>query len=208
MLGAALAFAVLSPVSLFNGRDLAGWSMDVPDLDSNPSGIKPFQARSGMLVSLGRPGGHLITEQAYANYRLAIEYRFAKGAGNCGVLVHASTPRFIGILPKGLEIQMKVGNAGDFVHLGEQIALPGQPAPAPQSQPQIRMMGRRSGWAERPAGEWNRFLIECRGRAVSVWLNGVLVNEGVHCTAESGKIALQSEGAEVEFRRVEISPLK
>jgi len=40
-----------------------------------------------------------------------------------------------------------------------------------------------------------------------VWVNGDLVNDGFNCTADRGALALQSEGSEVEFRRVEIGPL-
>jgi hypothetical protein len=39
-------------------------------------------------------------------------------------------------------------------------------------------------------------------------VNGELVNDGFNCTADRGRIALQAEGSEVEFRRVEIGPLK
>jgi hypothetical protein len=67
--------------------------MDVPAMDINPDTTVPFLARNGMLVSLGTPGGHLITDEIYMNYRLEVEYRFAATPGNCGVLVHASTPR-------------------------------------------------------------------------------------------------------------------
>ena len=38
-------------------------------------------------------------------------------------------------------------------------------------------------------------------------MNGDLVNHGFNCTADRGKIALQAEGTEVEFRRVDIGPL-
>jgi hypothetical protein len=40
-----------------------------------------------------------------------------------------------------------------------------------------------------------------------VWVNGDLVNNGVNATADHGRIAIQAEGTEVEFRRVEIGPL-
>ena len=50
-------------------------------------------------------------------------------------------------------------------------------------------------------------VIEARGRSVTVWVNGVKVNDGFGSTADRGKIALQAEGTEVEFRRVEIGPL-
>ena len=58
--------------SLFNGRNLQGWHADVPDLDANPDGQSPFVVRDGLLVSLGNPGGHLITDAVYQNYQQSI----------------------------------------------------------------------------------------------------------------------------------------
>ena len=63
--------------SLFNGMDLSGWTMDVPAHDKKPDAPKPFIVRDGMLVSLGKPAGHLLTDKQYSNYRLEVEYRFA-----------------------------------------------------------------------------------------------------------------------------------
>ena len=71
---------------LFNGKDLSGWTMDVPALDKKPNLAKPFIVRNGMLVSLGKPAGHLLTENEYSNYRLEVEYRFAAKPGNCGAV--------------------------------------------------------------------------------------------------------------------------
>ncbi|MDD3728425.1 MAG: DUF1080 domain-containing protein, partial [Dysgonamonadaceae bacterium] len=94
--------------SLFNGTDLTGWHIDVPALDNNPDTINPFIVRDGMLVSLGTPAGHIITDSVFENYRLEVEYRFAAEPGNCGVLVHASTPRALyNMFPKSLEVQME-----------------------------------------------------------------------------------------------------
>jgi len=50
-------------------------------------------------------------------------------------------------------------------------------------------------------------VIEARDRGIKVWVNGDLVNDGFNCTADRGRIALQAEGAEVEFRRLDIGPL-
>ena len=61
--------------------------------------------------------------------------------------------------------------------------------------------------SENEPGEWNTMVIECEGRAIRVWVNGDKVNEGRDCTADSGSIAIQAEGAEVEIRRLELSPL-
>ena len=65
--------------SLFNGKDLSGWTMDVPAHDQKPDAPKPFIVRDGMLVSLGKPRGHLLTDKQFSNYRLQVEYRFAGG---------------------------------------------------------------------------------------------------------------------------------
>src|SRR6476620_1286146 len=101
--------------SLFNGKDLTGWHVDVPEMDTNAKAINPFIIRNGMLVSLGTPNGHLITDAVYQDYRLVVEYRFAGKPGNCGVLVHASTPRALyGMFPQSIEVQMQSGDAGDF----------------------------------------------------------------------------------------------
>ena len=53
---------VVFSVPVFNGKDLSGWTMDVPALDKKPNLAKPFIVRNGMLVSLGKPAGHLLTE--------------------------------------------------------------------------------------------------------------------------------------------------
>ena len=61
--------------------------------------------------------------------------------------------------------------------------------------------------ASKPAGEWNRMVIECLGDQVKVWVNGDFVNHGSKCTAKKGKIAIQAEGSEVEFRKLDLTPI-
>lgn len=59
---------------------------------------------------------------------------------------------------------------------------------------------------ENPHGEWNLLECELRDGHIKVWLNGKLVNEGTF-TPKRGKIQLQSEGAEIFYRRVDIKEL-
>ena len=61
--------------------------------------------------------------------------------------------------------------------------------------------------SEKPTGEWNQMVIQCRADTIQVWVNDELVNFGYNCSATSGQIAIQAEGAPVEFRRVDISKL-
>ncbi len=209
--------ATAGPVALFNGKDLAGWKADVPSADGKPDAPPSFVARDGMLVSLGQPQGHLVTEAKYSNYRLVVEYRFAKGPGNCGVLVHASEPRFLSnMFPKSIEVQMYSGNAGDFFCIGENVEVPDMEKRRPRKPGQAfgggpadaRRILNLTDNSEKPPGEWNTMVIECRGREIKVTVNGELVNHGTNATASEGRIALQAEGTEVEFRKLELTPVE
>ena len=219
--GVATAFGSVSrcapqrqPERLFNGTDLAGWEVDVPAADSSVRVRSPFVVRKGMLVSLGEPRGHLLTNSRYRDYRLEIEYRFAATPGNAGVLVHASTPRALyGMFPRSIEVQMEHGNAGDFWCILEDIHVPdmerrrGPPADWGTTEGKARRIRNLTENSEKPVGEWNTMVIEAVGRSIRVWVNGDLVNDGSDATADHGRIALQSEGSEVEFRKLSLTPI-
>jgi len=202
-------------IALFNGTDLTGWYSDVPDADNNPDIEPSFVVENGKLISRGNPQGHLITEGSYENYRLVVEYRWPDQPGNCGVLVHSSTPRRLyGMFPQSIECQLYHGNAGDFWCIGEDVRVVNE----------VERRGPKEEWgvdgdkrrriknltdnSENPAGAWNTMQIECNGDNISVWVNGDLVNVGTDCTASSGQIALQAEGVPCEFRRVELTQLR
>lgn len=200
--------------NLFNGHDLSGWHIDVPEMDTNALARNPFIIRNGLLVSLGEPNGHLITDSIYQNFRLQVEYRFAGKPGNCGVLVFASTPRSLyKMFPKSIEVQMMHENAGDFWCIVEDIAVPDmEKRRGPKEEWGItegkeRRIRNLTDGSEKPLGEWNTMVVECLKNSIRVWVNGDRVNDGFNCTAEKGQIALQAEGAEVEFRKVEITPI-
>jgi hypothetical protein len=203
-------------VSLFNGKDLTGWTADVPDKDKDPNLRPSFIVRDGMLVSLGTPRGHLLTDNVYRNYRLEVEYRFPGKPGNCGVLVHASTLRALSrMFPQSIEVQMNHEHAGDFWCIHENIEVPDMETRRPRKEGQnyggtagdARRILNLTDGSEKPLGEWNTMVIEARDRTVTVWVNGDLVNNGFNATADRGKLAIQAEGAEVEFRKLEIGPL-
>jgi hypothetical protein len=212
---AATTAVTAQPRSLLTGTDLSGWHVDVPAADTTPGLASPFAMRDGTLTIAGEPRGHLITDASYRNYRLVVEYRFPGTPGNAGVLIHASTPRALyAMFPKSVEVQMESGNAGDFWCIVEDITVTDM----------VRRRGPREAWGitegkgrrirhlvdglEKPLGEWNQLVVEAVGRTVSVRLNGTLVNHGTNATADRGQIAIQSEGAAVEIRRLTITPLR
>jgi len=50
-------------------------------------------------------------------------------------------------------------------------------------------------------------VVECVADTIKVWVNNTLVNFGTKCTATRGQIAVQAEGSEVEFRKLELVPI-
>lgn len=207
-------FAAQESIPLFNQKDLGGWHADVPEMDKKPDLASPFIVRDGMLVSLGKPGGHLITDADHENYRLEVEYRFAGKPGNCGVLVHASTPRALyGMFPKSIEVQMLHKNAGDFWCIAQDISVPDmEKRRGPKAEWGVdgkkkrRILNLTDG-SENEPGQWNRMVIECLGDEIKVWLNDDFVNHGFDCEASKGQIAIQAEGSEVEFRKLLLTPI-
>ncbi len=62
--------------------------------------------------------------------------------------------------------------------------------------------------AEKPVGEWNKLEAICDGGNVTYFVNGEKVMEGWDGSFNEGRIFLQSEGAEIYYRNIELHPLK
>ncbi len=189
------------PQALFNGKNLDGWTFDVIDPEVKPDAI--WSVADGVLICKGRPPGVIRSEKEFSNYELAVEWRWAPGGkpGNCGVLVHASKPRERFVWPKSLEVQLASGDAGDFWMIGETVTVA-------NATPQDRRWMKRQESTEKPPGEWNTMKVICKNDTITVWVNGVLMNEGTGLSATKGAICLQSEGGEIHFRKVELTPLE
>ena len=187
-------------VALFNGKNLDGWTFDIIDPEVKPEQI--WSVADGILVCKGRPPGVIRTEKEFENYEITVEWRWPEGGkpGNSGLLVHCSTPRERFIWPKSLEVQLAHENAGDFWMIGEKVTVP-------HATPQDRRWVKRQNSVEKPVGEWNTMRVRCEGDQIKVWVNGVLMNEGTDLTATKGAICLQSEGAEIQFRKVELTSI-
>lgn len=59
---------------------------------------------------------------------------------------------------------------------------------------------------ESPSNEWTRIECLCRGRTLSIRVNGKEVNAVTEIAPSSGEIMLQCEGSEIFFRKVELRP--
>lgn len=190
-------------VKLFDGKDLSAWTHVLRDEKARLEDV--WSIVDGVLICKGQPVGYLRTKEEFRDYVLTLQWRFPEGSagGNSGVLLHTSTPNEIGIWPRSLEVQLHTGNAGDFWVIGTSIEV---------ADAEDRQKGRRylnlTDDSEKPIGQWNQMEITCKGDEVTVKVNGTLVNQGRKSSATSGAICLQSEGAEIHFRNIELRPLK
>jgi Domain of Unknown Function (DUF1080) len=161
-----------------------------------------WNVKDGVLHCKGHPIGYLRTTEDFTNFVVTVEWRFdpALGAGNSGVLVRMTGPDKV--WPKSVEAQLDSGNAGDIWNIDE----------VPMQVDPTRTQGRRTvklqPSSEKPLGEWNRYVITVDGGELKLEVNGVLQNEAHWLEEVPGKILLQSEGAPIEFRKIEIVPIE
>ena len=101
----------------------------------------------------------------------------------------------------------------------------GEPVFDPNGEPRefeggrINWFGRDPDWADRIGflgghdvesrlGEWTRLEVIADGDRVTNIVNGTVVNEGTRSSLTEGKIIIQSEGAEIYFRRIDLLPTR
>ncbi|MEI6130963.1 MAG: DUF1080 domain-containing protein, partial [Planctomycetota bacterium] len=59
----------------------------------------------------------------------------------------------------------------------------------------------------KPHGEWNHYYLRAVAGEVRLWVNGIELNRGYNSSPAEGYLALESEGALVEFRNLRIREL-
>ena len=212
-LSTAAAAADAPAVQLFNGKDLSGWSHYL--VDPKVAMADVWSVRDGVLVCKGEPLGYLHTNADYTSFKLVVEWRWAPGAAaklgktpNSGVLLRV-TPGPKGV-PQAYEAQLQAGSAGDIYGFWG-LPLNGDGSRRRDAKGH-ELLGDMVGFkktqaAEKAEGEWNRYEITFDGPNLTVVVNGVQVNSGTDAKVFPGRIALQSEGGEIHFRKVELVPL-
>jgi hypothetical protein len=116
------AVAPTKVISLFNGRDLTGWSTWLQDTGREDP-RRAYSVVDGMLRISGEGMGYLATTTAYRDYLLRLEYRWGErtdGSGNVrnsGVLLHAvgEDGNAQRIWMTSIECQLAQGCEGDLI---------------------------------------------------------------------------------------------
>ena len=193
----ALVFASCGErqTSLFNGKDLDGWSFSLAP-NSEVEADDVFGVEDGVITIAGQPFGYMITDGTYSNYKLHVEWRWVDEPANSGIFVLAEPGD--GLWPRCAEVNLMAGRAGDMIASGGSSF---------EELQEGRFLRTTVDSAEKPAGEWNTAEIICNGNHIQAYVNGVLMNEA-HFDRTEGRIALQSEGGPLEVRNVYLVPVK
>jgi hypothetical protein len=176
---------------------------------------------------------HLITEWKWGERTWTPRKTSARDSG---ILVHCVGPDGAagGNWMESQECQVIEGGCGDFILVAgrskpsmtcetrsgpdRQYYFEKGGKPVTLSSVRYNWWGRDPAWkdvlgfrgrrdVEKPAGEWNRMEVVCDGGSITTILNGYVVNIGTNSSLTRGKILLQSECAEILFRKVEVRPL-
>ncbi|WP_165251379.1 3-keto-disaccharide hydrolase [Paludisphaera soli] len=217
---------------IFNGKDLAGWT--VPEGDGGHwkvvDGAIDYDAESE-----AKGDKNLWTEREYGDFTLRIDWRIKETP-----FINKHIPY---ILPDGshardihgkpLQLALPDSDSGVFLRgdgtyqaniwcwpigSGEMYGLRTDPA----TSPELRAAVTPKHQADKPVGEWNTFEITVKGNTVTTVLNGVVVIEAAEIPdlPAKGRLALQHHGAKnsagewtgppslVQFRNIAIKELK
>lgn len=156
---------------------------------------------SGVLLhSQGEDGGHNGT------WMHSIECQIIEGGTGDFIVVGNGTPAFS---ITGTVATQKQGSSYVFMPGGEEATIQGGRinwfARAPDWKDAIGFRGAKD--VERPVGKWNKMECIAQGDEIFVFVNGVLVNYAKNVRPRMGRIQIQSEAAEIVFRKVELTPL-
>jgi hypothetical protein len=202
--------------ALWNGKDLTGWKTYLKETKGSP---KPdpkqvWQFQDGVIICSGKPNGYIMTEKEYSNYVFKMKWRFpadSKG-GNSGVLLHC-----VGndkIWPLCYEAQLKSGTAGDIWLMADDAGKYPAIDVAADRKDAANKEGRhffrigKDEAIEKKFGEWNEYEITCNDGSITMVINGKKVNEAKNAAIKKGRIAIQSEGAEIHFKDIVIKEMK
>ena len=193
---------------LFNGKNLDGWYIYLQKDVGNQNPDSAFMIQDKMLYVTGKSVGYICTKNQYKNFHLILEFKWGekkypprlKDKRDSGILYGFASDNPDKIWPKSYECQIQEGDCDDFwLASGIELTVNGKKYTKERVP--------KTTDAEKPNGEWNTMeVIAINGKCTHI-VNGVVVNEGTDANVREGKIALQTEAAEMYFRNIRLAKL-
>jgi len=196
-------------VSLFNGKDLAGWKalvgnpiarskMTAAELEekqktTNEKTKGDWIAKDGLLIFTGH-GDNLATEKQYGDFEMFVDWKITE-KGDAGIYLRG-TPQVQIWDTSRREVGAQVGSGGLYNNQKN------------NSKPLVV--------ADNKIGQWNTFHIIMKGDKVTVYLNGVLVTDNTVLENywdrklpifSKEQIELQAHGTYVAYRNIYIKEI-
>lgn len=186
--------------SLFDGQSLKGWQ----------GSVDGYAVEDGAIVCIPSKGGFLYTDKEYGDFSLKFEFQLTPGANN-GIGIR--TPKGGDPAYVGMEIQVLDDTSDKYKNL--------QPY---QYHGSVYGVAAAKRGHQKPVGEWNSQEIICKGKQVTVILNGEKITDVDIAKAsepktidgkdhpglkrDKGYICFCGHGAKVAFRNLRIKELK
>jgi hypothetical protein len=153
--------------------------------------------KTGTLVCAG-DGGHdwLRWDKELGDFIYHVEWRFIPVPGkkgyNSGIYVRNSADAMIWH-------QAQTGDASGGFLFGD--------TPVDGQTRRINLSKEVTDKRVKPAGEWNTYEITCKGKDVTLWVNGAATCQWHECAVPKGYVGLEAEGWRIEFRNVKVKTL-
>jgi hypothetical protein len=198
---------------LFNGNNLNGWYTYLKSKGKNNDPEKIFSVKNGLLFISGKEFGYMCTEKTFTDFHLVVEFKWGKKKypprdadstkRDNGICYYFSPGEKDTVWPRSIECQIQEGDTGDFWLIsGVTIKVN-----SIRSQPDSFTRIKKRIDAEMPTGEWNRVEVIANDGKITYIVNAKVVNEGEDPNVSQGKILIQSEGAEIYYRKIELAEL-
>jgi hypothetical protein len=194
---------------LFNGKDLSGWYSFLKTKGKSNDVDTVFSVSNGLLKITGKEFGYIVTEKTFTDFHLVVEFKWGekkypprenkvRDNGICYYVVQTDK-----VWPRSVECQVQEGDCGDFWLIDSVTAIVDGVQQGPTKN--TRVVKKKDN--EKPTGEWNRIeVIANKGKCTHI-VNGIVVNEAESVSLRSGRILIQSEGAETFYRKIDIREL-
>jgi len=198
--------------TLFKADKNNEWYIYLAKSGKNNDPHHVFQFEGNVLHVSGEDFGYITTEKKYANFHFTVEFKWGvkkyppreNEKRDAGVLYHADFYSGDKVWPRSLEFQIQEGDCGDFYMTDSTTIIHSDTLTTPVN---TALQVIKSKDAEKSSGEWNKAEIIVQNGTIIHLLNGQEVNSGRLGNTTQGCIVLQSEGAEIYYRNMQIKEL-
>jgi Domain of Unknown Function (DUF1080) len=200
-----------SSISLFKPEDRSHWYIFLEGSKKGEDPLGVFRFENGMIHVSGQKFGYIATEESYSNFHLKLEFKWGEKKypprenekRDAGILYNGDIYNGDKVWPRSLECQIQEGDCGDIWLIDSASVIHADTMT--KKQPYHRVVKSRD--AEKPTGEWNKVEVIVNNGDITYLVNGQVVNKARNPTPKAGRLMLQTEGAEIYYRNVEVQKL-